>query len=446
VQQTVAIAEELLREFPAMNGAQRAVVAHNQGPLLVIAGPGSGKTFSLVLRALNLLLLGLAYPSQLILCTFTEKAAYELRDRIAAAAAKVGYKGDLSTLRVGTIHSICNQLLHDHRHRTQLGNNYQVLDDLSQQLFINESFREICGSDGAAVGSPDFKYFGRWRGKWTTIKTLQEYFNKVTEELISPDDLLKSPNPFVRELGTAYHAYRGQLFERNCIDFSHQQALVHELLSDAETRDRITAAIRYVLVDEYQDTNYVQEQVLTQLASAANNLTVVGDEDQSLYRFRGATVRNLLEFPQRFPDHQKVQLTTNYRSHDGIISAYDTWMASANWFNLAGPPFRFDKTISPDPDATFPTYPAVFSIYGTSKHDEAQRFADLVLYLKQQNIIEDYSQVALLLRSVQSHHSGPYLDALAAHAIPAYCPRARAYFDNEEIRLLVGAFAVIFGY
>jgi len=113
----MTIAPALPREYPAINEAQRAVVAHDEGPLLVIAGPGSGKTFSLVLRALNLLLLNKAVPRELVICTFTEKAAFELRDHISAAAQKVGYIGDLSELRVGTIHGLCNRLLTEHRHR-----------------------------------------------------------------------------------------------------------------------------------------------------------------------------------------------------------------------------------------------------------------------------------------------------------------------------------------
>jgi len=119
------IAEALLKNYPNLNEAQREIVGHTDGPLLVIAGPGSGKTFSLVLRALNLLLLGKVEPRELVLCTFTEKAAFELRDRISAAAAKVNYEGDLSELRASTIHSLCNRLLSIHRHRTPLGNNYE---------------------------------------------------------------------------------------------------------------------------------------------------------------------------------------------------------------------------------------------------------------------------------------------------------------------------------
>jgi DNA helicase-2/ATP-dependent DNA helicase PcrA len=121
-------------------------------------------------------------------------------------------------------------------------------------------------------------------------------------------------------------------------------------------------------------------------------------------------------------------------------------MKSANWANSSGPAFRFDKSIAPDPNAEYPDYPAIFSIWGQSNKDEAARFADLIVYLKQQNVISDYSQVALLLHSVRSDHSGPYLDALDAKGIPAFCPRARAYFDNDEVRLMIACFAIIFGY
>ena len=434
------IAPVLLREYAAMNDHQREVVGHGDGPLLVIAGPGSGKTFGLVLRALNLLLLDKAKPNQIVLCTFTEKAAFELRDRMAAAARKVGYAGDLSELRVGTIHGLCNQLLMQHRHRTPLGNNYDTLDDLTQLLFLFEHFKDIVGTDDSG------QYLGRWRTKWTAIEGLRDYFNKITEELFDPSTLAADVDPFLQQLGKAYLAYQATLLANNRIDFAHQQKLVHDLLEKQEFLAAITAGIRYVLVDEYQDTNYVQEQVLFKLSSGTGNLCVVGDEDQSLYRFRGATVRNILQFPDRFPNTRVVKLTTNYRSHENIIKAYDRWMASASWSNTNGRSFRFDKTITPDLDSEHPGYPAIFAIWGNTSRNEGQRFADLVAHLKEQQVITDYSQVALLLHSVRSDHSGAYLAALEAKGIPAFCPRARAYFENDEVRLMVGCLAVLFGY
>src|SRR5712691_4354925 len=121
-------------------------------------------------------------------------------------------------------------------------------------------------------------------------------------------------------------------------------------------------------------------------------------------------------------------------------------MASADWSNRGGTPFRYDKTIAANDAATHPDYPAIFAIWGRDRRDEATRFADLVGFLKKNAIISDYSQVALLLHSVRQDHSGAYLAALEARGIPAFCPRARAYFENDVIRDLVGCFAILFGW
>lgn len=434
------IAPAILREYPNLNPAQKQIIAHLNGPLLVVAGPGSGKTFSLVLRTMNLLLLEKATPRELVIVTFTEKAAFELRDRISAAAQKLGYMRDLSELRVSTIHSFCNRLLTTHRHLTPLGNNYETLDDLTQWLFIFDHFDKIIGE------SKNGTYLGRWTTRWTAIKGVTEYFNKITEELIDPNDMAHSHDPFLRALAQAYQAYCKTLLANNRLDFAHQQKLVYDLLADEEIADVIRRDIKYVMVDEYQDTNYIQEQLFLKLTAKTRNLCVVGDEDQSLYRFRGATVRNILEFPRHFRDCKIVRLTINYRSHRKIIEAYDKWMASCDWSNDDGIAFRYDKTIVPDPNVHFPNYPAIFCIWGKDVQDEAERFAEMVAFFKRKGVIEDYSQIALLLHSVRLEHSEAYLKALASKGIPAFCPRARAYFDNTEIRWMVACFALIFGW
>lgn len=436
----MTIASAILENYPDLSGPQKSIVGHLDGPLLVVAGPGSGKTYSIVLRALNLLLLGRTQPRNLVLCTFTEKAAFEMRDRMAAAAQKVGYTGDLSELVVSTIHGWCNRLLIHHRHRTELGSNYDTLDELTQLLFIFEHFEEIIGLPA------DGLYLGRWKTKWTAIEGVRGYFDKITEELVNSHRLISAADPFLAALGKAYVAYERCLLENNRLDFAHLQRMVLDLLADPGIADSIRKDISFVLVDEYQDTNFVQEQLLLKLTAHHHNLCVVGDEDQSLYRFRGATVRNILEFPQRLPGCEVIKLTTNYRSHREIVARYDRWMSSIDWSNPKGAPFRFDKTIQPDPHGHHPAYPAVFCVWGRDAKDEAARLADLVKFLKDNSVIEDYSQVALLLHSVRQDHSGPYLDALRRLGIAAYCPRARAYFDNPEIRYLIACFAVIFGW
>lgn len=431
---------EIIRHYPNLNEAQKAIISHAEGPLLVIAGPGSGKTLSLVLRTMNIFLTNRALPKQVIVCTFTEKAAFELRDRISAAAAKLNCTADLSELRVTTIHGLCSRILATYRHKTDLGNNFETLDELTQRLFIFDHFEEIIGPE------TEKGLLGRWKTKWTAIEGVTEYFNKITEELVDPTQLPASGDDFLRQLGQAYNAYSHQLVQNNRLDFAHLQKHACNLLQKSEVGAVVAEGVKYIMVDEYQDTNYIQEQLLLKLTERNHNLCVVGDEDQSLYRFRGATVRNILEFSTRVPKCKTLKLVTNYRSHPNIIKAYDRWMASADWSNPKGSSFRYDKTIEPNPDPGCPDYPAVFCLWGQNAADEADRFANMVAFLKKSEVISDYNQVALLLHSVRLEHSGCFLDSLAAHGIPAFCPRARAYFKNEEVCYMVACFALILGY
>jgi len=437
----MSVSDKIIDAFPDLNTTQVGAVGHTEGPVLIIAGPGSGKTLVLVVRALNVLLQELAEPREMLICTFTEKTAFELRDRISASAKKINYPGDLSDLLVGTIHSICNDFLMTYRHLTPLGNNYEVLDELTQLLFLYDNFDEIIGID------VDGKYLNRWTTRWTSIEGTRSYFDKITEELVEPDELLKASDPFIQAIGAAYLAYEDALWEKNCIDFAHQQKLCYRLLQNLRACEGIKRKIKYVMVDEYQDTNYIQEQLLLLLASPQNNICVVGDEDQSIYRFRGATVRNILEFSRNYPDCKIRKLTINYRSHEKIIRDYNKFMVSHDWSNPGSDfQFRYPKEITADPEGKFPEYPAVLSIWGESKNDEGNRVADLISFLKENRIIQDYSQVALFLHSVRMEHSGHYLQALQGKGIPAFCPRARGYFDNEEIRHMVACFAILLGY
>jgi len=437
----MSVSDQIINDFPDLSAAQAGAVGHTEGPLLIIAGPGSGKTLVLVVRALNILIQKLAETREMLICTFTEKAAFELRDRISATAKKLNYSGDLSDLLVGTIHSICNDFIMTYRHLTPLGNNYEVLDELTQLLFLYDNFDNIIGPE------VEGKYLNRWTTRWTAIEGARNYFDKITEELIDPNELLGTADPFVKIIGSAYQVYEQTLFEKNCIDFAHQQKLCYQLLKDPKTGENIRGRIKYVMIDEYQDTNYVQEQLLLLIANPQNNICVVGDEDQSIYRFRGATVRNILEFQKHFPACEINKLTINYRSHEKIIKAYNKFMMNHDWSDHgSGLGFRYEKEITPDPDGKFPDYPAVFSIWGENKTDEGKRFTDLAHFLKENRVIEDYSQIALFLHSVRLEHSGHYIRSLEAKGIPAFYPRARGYFENEEIKYMVACFAILLGY
>ncbi|MCB0213928.1 MAG: ATP-dependent helicase, partial [Anaerolineae bacterium] len=430
------------QHYGFLNRSQKEAIALAEGPLLIIAGPGSGKTLVLVIRTLNILLLGKAQPKEIVLCTFTEKAAFELRDRVAQAARTVGYEGDLSQLQVNTIHGICNTYLSRFRHHTWLGNGYEVLDELTESLFLFENFDEIVGQPNS-----NNRFLGKWATRWTAIKGLTEFFNKITEELVEPNELVTSDDRLVKQLGEAYQRYETALHDRNRLDFAHQQQVFLDLLANPDIAEQILNQTRYIMVDEYQDTNFIQEQLILRLASTHQNLCVVGDEDQSLYRFRGATVRNILEFGKHFDHCPQVRLTTNYRSHKQIIDAYNRFMANCDWSNRNSDfDFRYDKTIEPNLTTEHQNYPAVISIWGTNKEDEAQRLAELIAFLKENEVIEDYNQVAVLLHSVRDDHSGPYINALERQGIQAFAPRARTYFDNEEVHFVVGCFALLLGW
>ena len=429
--------------FPSLNDGQINAIKTVDGPLQIIAGPGSGKTLVLVLRSLFLLLTGRAQPSELLVTTFTEKAAFELRDRLNEYGHLLGYQGPLYELKVGTLHSFCDQFLRKFVGHSPLKKNYETLEELTQSLFLNENFAKVVPEEMKVGGL----YFGRWEYKWTAIRGLTPYLNKSVEEMIDPAMLKNSKDDFLKLIGKAIDNYQKELFGANRIDFAHQQKLFFDLLSSPELLGRIRRDLKYILVDEYQDTNYIQEQILFTLAQPGNNICIVGDEDQSLYRFRGATVRNILEFQSHFKNSRQIVLDINYRSHEKIIDAYNAFMDGIDWKSEDGKSnYRFEKTIRPDPEGVFPDYPAVFSIWGTAQKDEAKRFATMVKYLKEKGIIEDYSQVALLLHSVRLEHSGHYLEALQELGIPYFAPRARAYFENEEVREMIGCYAVIFGF
>jgi DNA helicase-2/ATP-dependent DNA helicase PcrA len=426
---------------PPLNNEQLEAIKSINGPVLIIAGPGTGKTTTIIARAMYLLISKKAQPEEIILTTFTEKAAFEMRDRLNQLAEELKYTNDLHKLKVCTIHSLCNDFIKENLSytHTRLKKGYTILDDLTQALFFHELFEEIIPK------SENGKYLGKWRTKWYAIKNLIPYFNKITEELIDPSLLEVSDDEFLVELAFAYKEYQNRMFMQNKIDFAHlQKAFLDLLLENKELYQKIKGSTKYLMIDEYQDTNFIQEEILLTLAKPENNICVVGDEDQSLYRFRGATVRNILEFPDKDQFGKKctkIILTINYRSHKEIISKYNKFMESIDWGK-----FRSPKEIKQNPKIKFSEYPAIFSIHGRDDKDEAGKVVDLIMFLKENKVISDYSDVAILLKSVRPNHSKHYIEKLKEHNIPYFSPRAKEFLNCDEIRLIIACFVRIFGY
>ena len=412
------VAPAILRRHPGLDRGQLELIGHLDGPARGIAGPGTGKTLAVALRGTNILLQGLASPEELVLCTYSRAAARELRQRFIALATDAGYMGDLSRVRIGTIHGLCRRILSSHARRAGLRPTFAVLNEDGQWRLQSRHYGDVFGPDLDVLGREGW----RWREPRLVIWYALKYFARVCDELIDPAELVHSHDPFHAALGRCYLRYRDLLLDEGVADFDHLQRWAAELLENDRIADPISDGIRYLVCDEYQDTSHVEDLLLLRLSRSHGNLCVVGDDDQSIYRFRGASVRNLLEFPDRFASCHTVELGVNYRSHPDIVDFYDRWMAgAADWANPdpGGRPFRHPKSITPHDPGAYREYPAVIAVDGGGDAGaEGRQLAELVQFLKRKRVIAEYGQAALLLHSVKGAATVGYLGALERAGIP----------------------------
>ncbi len=406
---------------PELDADQREVIGHTDGPLLVIAGPGAGKTLCIELRAVNLLLTGRAAPEELVLCTFGRDTARQLRRRFTEAALACGVPGNLSRVRITTIHSLCRRILAAHADEVGLRPGYELLDEQEQHMLLRRELDAVLG--------PDWDILSRrgWRDRVHGAAEAARYFDRICDEMIDVDVLAGSARPFVAAVGRSCLRYRELLQDRNLVNFAHLQVWAEQALRQGEIASQVATTIRHLIVVELQDTSHVQMRLLHRLAGVHGNIAAVGDDDQSIYRFRGSSVANLLEFPRRFPGCRLLRLTTNYRSHRGIVAACGEWMdTAADWQapDGSGRSFRHPKDIAARAPERHPEYPAVILVQGRDQVDETRQLADLLRFLKRHGVIGGYGQAALLLHSVKARLSGPYLDGLESAGIPVRCEPA----------------------
>ncbi|WP_213298007.1 ATP-dependent helicase [Paraburkholderia sacchari] len=426
------------------NPQQHEAIVATDGPVLIIAGPGSGKTFTLVERIVYLITHKEVAPESLLVVTFTDKAARELTTRISNRLAELGIQFNLNEMYLGTFHSICLRLLEEYREFTRLKRSFTLFDQFDQQYFLYQhikDFREL--PDAQLVMGDD------QTGRWAQSESLLKWLNKVSEEALDVTPLAAAPEPEIRALATCFAKYQGLLSEHNSLDFSGIQ---YEALQLLEKRPEVLAQLRekltHLMVDEYQDTNTIQERILLLLAGERRNLCVVGDDDQGLYRFRGATIRNILEFPALFDDGQckQVKLTVNYRSHPDIIRFYNEWMKEQVWDDGTRA-FRFAKQIMPRVD-DFPDLPAVVRLAASDDNGDTTNWhAEVLAFLndvKASGQLSDWNQVAFLFRSVKNDKVVALARFLEAQGVPVFSPRSNMFFEREEIRLMIGALIFLF--
>ena len=284
-----------------LNEPQKAAVMHLDGPLLIVAGAGSGKTKVLTSRIANIINKKKAYPNQILAVTFTNKAAKEMQNRVSniLGSAAVG----LSWL--GTFHSICAKLLRKHAAAANLNSNFTIVDTDDQIRLI----KNICKSENIDIKqlSPRFilAIIDRWKNKGF-------YPGEV---IINKKDI------YEKTIIPLYKIYQQKLTDLNSCDFGDLILHTVKILEfNPDIREIYSKNFKYILVDEYQDTNFIQSKWLNLLSEKNKNICCVGDDDQSIYSWRGAEIKNILEFDQVYENTRVIRLEQNYRSSQNILS------------------------------------------------------------------------------------------------------------------------------
>ena len=416
------------------------IINHVDGPLLVIAGPGAGKTMAIVERVVHLIGKCHVPPESILVSTFTEKAAKELLSRISRRLLEEGINVSPNEMYIGTMHSIFLRILKDNAEFSRLKKNYRTFDDFDQTYAVYRNMYKVFNE------IENLELVTSALSNWTKATEICRYVNKVREEAISTESLIESSLPSIRVLGKVCEAYARILEAENAIDFSAMQTeTLHLIESNPKVLKGLQDKIRYLIVDEYQDTNTIQEMILLKLAGENANICVVGDEDQSIYRFRGASVRNILQFAENFPKGvcKTVVLDTNYRSHKDIVRFYNNWMDACDWRD-GQKQFRYDKTIKPRGGVKFDKCPAVVRVAGTTGDEWRENVLAFIHRLLKEKVVTDLNQIAFLFHSVRSPEVVALCDYLEGKGIGVFSPRSARFFVQDPVRLSIGLFIFLF--
>ncbi|HET9991960.1 MAG TPA: UvrD-helicase domain-containing protein, partial [Kofleriaceae bacterium] len=324
-----------------LNPAQREAVLTTEGPLLVIAGAGSGKTRVLTYRVAHLLAACGVKPNEILAITFTNKAAGEMKARVERTLGPIA-----RAIWIMTFHSACGRMLRSEAERLGYRSNFTIYDQADQVRLVKACLEEL---------ERDPKRF--------VPRGIHSQISNAKNQLIGPDEYASRVASFYDQtVADVYQLYQRRLFGSNAVDFDDMLMLTVDVLQRfPEARAKWAKAFRYVLVDEYQDTNHAQYVLLQLLAEEHQNLMAVGDPDQSIYAFRGADIRNIMEFERDFPHTKVIPLEQNYRSTNSILTAANEVISHNRerkeknlWSDLGeGEPVRIVETEDEHSEARF---------------------------------------------------------------------------------------------
>jgi len=449
------------------NDAQREAILHVDGPLYLTAGPGSGKTRVLLWRTLNLMVYYGVKAEEIFLATFTEKAARQLSDGLRSYLGLVtnltGQPYDLAGMYIGTVHSLCQRILTDRRRfflDRQRPRSPALLDDLGQYFHLYEraNWEIVTRAAGLDPSSAAEVVTGHLNtqpsaSRHRAIEALRPFFNRFSEELLDPAELRPRLSSLVRGefspqdvdlLLALYEGYLQSLREAGRTDFALLQREAFQVLQEFQGAGGV---FRHVIVDEYQDTNTIQERIFFRLAEGTGNLCVVGDDDQALYRFRGATVENFVQFPARCQKYlnqtpRTISLEINYRSRSHIVETYGRFINHTNWQDRDGMVYRIPKNIRAYRNDLAP---AVVASTPAEPEQACQEIARFVRRLIETGKVQNPNQIAFLYPSLKSEQAKRMIAALKAEGLDVYAPRAGRFLEVDEARDVLGIFLAIFG-
>lgn len=394
--------------YDSLNKEQKEAVLCTEGPLLMLAGAGTGKTRSLTHRIVYLIEEAGVNPWNILAITFTNKAAEEMRER---ACALVGPGSE--NLWISTFHATCSRILRRHIDLLGYDKNFTIYDASDQKSLMKEVLKSM---------KIDTKQFSE--------KAVLSEISAAKDEGKSPLDYRNEQGENFRSMKIAeiYEEYQKRLKENNALDFDDLLVKTVELFqTNPDVLEYYQDRFRYIMVDEYQDTNTIQFILVRLLASKYRNLCVVGDDDQSIYRFRGANIFNILNFEKHFPDARVIRLEQNYRSTQNILNA-----ANGVIVNNKG---RKEKKLWTENNQGELVH---FKQYD-SEYEEAEGVVSYINFLSMRGVA--YEDMAILYRT--NAQSRIFEEKLKQRAIPYAIVRGVSFYDRKEIKDLMAYLKVV---
>src|SRR5438445_9004573 len=425
---------------------QRLAVEHGAGPLLVVAGAGTGKTHVLTARIVQLITSGAAKPHEILAVTFTERAAAEMQERV-----DINTPIGLNDAVIRTFHGFGDEVFREFALELGRSGELRVLSPAEQVILVRE---HLYGCEVCEIALP-LKRYRPAGDPLAHVRALLELFGRARDEDVSPEayvaharalraavgesidaDIKADEAAMHEELAATYEAYTRIKERHGVVDFGDQIALTLRLLREhPAAAARLRTRFHYILVDEFQDTNDAQFELLRLLAESHRNLTVVGDDDQSIFAWRGGTLRNFDRFRQAYPDHTTVALIENRRSGQGLLdAAYRLITKNPDRLETT---LGIDKRLRGRPGSDEAEVNHIQKVTGA---EEADAVADLIAReaVRRQR---RFGEFAILVRN--NSDATPFLSALAQRQIPTHFSGGGQLYERPEIRLLISFLSAV---